>query len=134
MPSERPNGNRAWIETDARVLESRVQEVDFLGKPSREPKDRAYSDLVIKIQWSDQKGMTHSSQIEAPEDSSLFQLIEGDKVKIRFNPNRPDEFQVPGLGRDQAASALKRVIFAIVIFAVVILIWFGPDLLIAFSK
>jgi hypothetical protein len=128
-------GFNTWVKAEARVIESRVQAVDLAGNRTvNSAKRAAYSDAVIRFTWMDTGETTHSGEIRAPEDSSFFQLIEGDALPIKFNPRIPNEFYVPGLNRDQTASAVKRIVFAGVMFAVVIVVWFGPDLLIAFSR
>jgi hypothetical protein len=131
---EKISGIDKWIDAPAQVVESRVRDLDILGGPTSRKSGPIYSESFIRITWTDQRGVTHSGELEAPEESPLYQLIEGDTVQIRFNPATPDEFKVRGLARDQAASAAKKVIFAIVVGVVVILVWFGPDLLIIFSK
>lgn len=128
-------GCDAWVEVQARVVESHVKEVDLFGSEKLKLETGgAYSDSVIRIAWSDQAGSSQSAEIRAPEDSPLFQLIEGDSLTIKINPQKPDEFYVRGLGQDQAVSVLKRAVFGVVVIAVGILVWFGPDLVMAFSK
>jgi hypothetical protein len=128
-------GNDNWLDAQARVVESRVLATDLVGKPtSNSNSPAAYSDAVVRFEWTDQQGTVRSGQIIAPEESVLFQLIEGDPIPIKFNSLNPDEFRIEGLSRDRAVSLVKRIVFAVVVFAVAILVWFGPDLLIAFSK
>ena len=123
-------GREKWVETEARVTESSIRDLGLLVS---RPKS-TYNDALVRIVWTDGRGVTHEGQFEAPEESPLFQLIEGDTLPIKYNFSAADEFEVPGLARDQAASAAKKVVFALVVGAVVILVWFGPDLLIIFSK
>ena len=125
-----------WVETKARVIESRVRDLDVLGEPSPPAsKSKAvYSDAVIRVSWTDEQGLAHYGEFVAPEESPLFQLIEGDAVPITYNSSLPNEFSVRGLARDQAVSAVKKIVFAAVIGAAAILIWLGPDLLNFFSK
>lgn len=125
-----------WVKTEARVIESQVRDLDLLGEPSASTsKAKAvYSDAIVNISWTDQQGLTHQGQFVAPEESPLFQLIEGDSVPIGYNSSMPNEFSIRGLARDQAASAVKKVVFAVVVGAVAILVWFGPELLTFFSK
>ena len=127
-------GNDKWIDVEARVIESCVRDLDMLGGPSSKKTKPMYFAALVRIAWLDISGVTHSGEFEAPEDSPLFQLIEGDSIAIRYNPRAPDEFNVRGLARDQALSVAKKVVFATVVGAVVILVWFGPELPIIFSK
>ena len=128
-------GHRSWIPAEATVVESRVRAVDLAGKPVANSKaPTAFSDAVIRFTWLDQAGILHTRATIAPEDSPFFQLIEGDSFSISFNPQNPDEFEIAGLARDQAISSIKRIAIAVVIVAIGIVVWFGPDLLIAFSK
>ena len=125
-----------WAETDARVIESRVRDLDVLGEPSatNSRSQSVYSEAVLQISWTDEQGVSHVGQFLAPEESPHFQLIEGDAVPIRYNSSMPDEFSIRGLARDQAASTAKKIVFALVVGAAIILVWFGPDVLIFFSK
>ena len=134
--SKQIRSSNEWVDTQARVIESRVRGLGMLGGPSSDDSKTKpiYSDALVRITWTDELGVTHSGEFEAPEESPLYQLIEGDTFPIRYKSSAPDEFCVRGLAQDQAASAAKKIAFAIVVGAVVILVWFGPDLLIAFSK
>ena len=123
-----------WIETEARVIESQVRDLDVLGEPSADKSKSVYSDALVRVSWTDEQGVAHNGQFIAPEESQYFQLLEGDTVLINYNFSMPGEFSVRGLARDQAASAAKKIVFAIVVGAAVILVWFGPDVLIFFSK
>ena len=125
-----------WAETDARVIETRVRDLDVLGEPSatNSRSQSVYSEAVLRISWTDEQGVSHFGQFLAPEESPYFQLIEGDAVPISYNSSMPDEFSIRGLARDQAASAAKKIVFALVVGAVIVLVWFGPDVLIFFSK
>jgi hypothetical protein len=131
---EKLRGCDKWIDARALVLESRVRDLGMLGQPNSTDSKPIYSDVIVRISWTDDRGVSHSGELAAPEESPHFQLIEGDTVPIRYNPRAPSEFNVRGLASDQAASAVKKVVFAIVIGAVVFAVWFGPDLLIIFSK
>ena len=127
--------NDNWIEAQAKVVESRLCAVDLVGKSVRDSRSpAAYSDAIIRLTWVDQQNTVHSGEVTAPEDSPVFQLIEGESIAIKFNARNPDEFRIEGLSRAQAASAIKRIALAVVVFTVIILVWFGPDLVIAFSK
>ena len=125
-----------WADTDARVIESRVRDLDVLGEPSatNSRSQSVYSEAVLRISWTDEQGVSHVGQFLAPEESPHFQLIEGDTVPISYNSSMPDEFSIHGLARDQAASTAKKIVFALVVGAAIILVWFGPDILIFFSK
>jgi len=60
--------------------------------------------------------------------------LAGDELRPRVGGKRLQRGNVRGLARDQALSVAKKVVFATVVGAVVILVCFGPELLIIFSK
>lgn len=55
------------------------------------------SQAVCEIVWNDQRDFQHTGTFKAFEESPLYQLCEGDAVAIRFNPQNPAQFYVPGL-------------------------------------
>ena len=96
-----------------------------------------YSDSLIRIEWTGRDGEIHSGEFVAPEESSLFQLIEGDLVTIRYKSDEPNKFSIRGLASDNAASAAKKILFAAALFlvcAAAVLLYFLPEMLIIFSK
>jgi hypothetical protein len=91
---------------------------------------------VCKIVWEDQHRVQHTAGFEAYEESPLYQLTERDSISIRFNPDKPAEFYLPGLLQSRLARTWKMAIWAvlaILLFTAFVVAWFGPSILNAFS-
>jgi hypothetical protein len=112
---ERVRGYNEWTPTIATVQSSTVG-----------------SQSVCKIVWEDQHCIQHTATFKAFEESPLYQLREGDTVSIRFNPDRPGEFYLPGLFQSKLARTFRLGVCAIV-FILVFIALFGPDILSTFS-
>jgi len=92
--------------------------------------------VVCKIAWEDRHSIEHTAEFEVFEESPLYQLTERDTVKIRFNPEKPAEFYLPGLLQSKLARTWKLgiwAVLAILIFIGFVVAWFGPSILNAFS-
>lgn len=84
---------------------------------------------VCEITWQDSRGAGYSGRFKAFEESPLYQLSEGDAVGIRFNPENPTEFYVPGLIQSNLTRAWRlglyglMVTLLVVLALVVLLVW-----------
>ena len=131
----RLRGYQTWTPATATVHSSTVAGIGIGGSAEDTPK----KDKVVvgwesscRIAWADQHGAEHTGTFEAYEESPLYQLCDGDTVEIRFNPNRPDEFYVPGLLEARLTGAWKFGLFAVMMVlacAVIAMIWLGPNVL-----
>lgn len=131
---ERLHGYNNWMPAIATVQASRLESAGFGNSNSA---IRAIAlQSVCKIVWQDHNRVSHTAEFEVFEESSLYQLCEGDKVDIRFNPAKPDEFYLPGLLQSKLAKTWKLtfyvVLFALVVIAIAVA-WFGPAILDAVS-
>ena len=91
---------------------------------------------MCRIVWQDRQGIQHTAEFEVFEESPLYQLADRDTVSIRFNPKKPAEFYLPGLLQSKLARTWKLgiwAVLAILVFIGVVVAWFGPSLLRAFS-
>lgn len=131
-------GYNKWIPTSATVQSSALS-ADAFGTSSG---DRSKSERVVawqstcRIVWQDQQHNQHSGTFEAFEESPLYQLCDGDKVSIRFNPDKPAQFYLPGLLQSKLARTWKLAVFAVLALVVLIgliVAWFGPNILGVFS-
>jgi hypothetical protein len=132
---ERLCGYHKWTPTTATVLSSALAGVGLSGTVEGE----LQSDKIVvsweshcRIVWKDQQGAEHTAVFEVDEESPLYQLCDGDSVDIRFNPQKPDDYYLPGLLQARLVGAWKFGLFAATIVLVCIacvLAWFGPNLL-----
>lgn len=130
---EHLRGYNKWTPAEATVQANSVSEIEF-GKNNTKQSVAWQSEC--KIGWQDQDQVAHNAEFEVFEESPLYQLCEGDKVNIRFNPRKPDQYYLPGLIQSRLAKAWKLTIFGALFILVLIGIavaWFGPNILSAFS-
>lgn len=132
---ERLCGYDNWTPATATVLSSSLAGVGVGGSVEAMPKK---GEVVVgwksccRIAWADHDGAQHTATFEAYEESPLYQLCDGDTVDIRFNPDHPDEFYLPGLLQSRLVSAWKFGLFAVMIVLACILVvaqWVGPNVI-----
>lgn len=131
---ERLRGYDKWTTTIATVQASRLEGAGF-GIGDQTVREIAFQS-VCNIVWKDRDRVPHSAEFEVFEESSLYQLCEGDTVDIRINPAKPDEFYLPGLLQSKLAKIWKLTIYVVLFILVAIAIvaaWFGPNILSAIS-
>jgi len=90
---ERIRGYNRWVPVEATISSSEMEDhvVEGRGGPSH---------LYVsadKLSWVDAQGNRHTGECIVPSDSSLYQLIGGEKVPIRYDPSNPDDFYFPAL-------------------------------------
>ena len=130
---EHLRGYHNWTPTKATVQSSTLSGVEF-GRDAS--KQTVAWQSVCRIVWQDRDRVPHRAEFEVFEESSLYQLCDGDTVDIRFNPQKPDQFYLPGLIQSRLAKVWKLSIFAVLFVLVIIavaVVWFGPHILNAFS-
>ncbi|MGD0786747.1 MAG: hypothetical protein ABR898_02100 [Terracidiphilus sp.] len=136
---EHLRGYDRWTSAVATVQSSALAGVGF-GDACEEKNGKKYGvgwQLVCKIVWQDNHCIQHAAEFEAFEESPLYQLCEGDTVKIRFNPDRPAEFYLPGILQSNLARTWKLGVFAVMAILVVsalVIAWFGAEIMNAVSR
>jgi hypothetical protein len=117
---ERLRGYDKWIQTEATIQSSdlnemeigKVRDYSLVGSQSVEEWN---SSCVLA--WTDKSGNSHEAEFDVAEDSPLFQLYDGQKVAIRYNPANPDQFYLRGVSASKVHTWFKQVgIFLINIF------------------
>jgi hypothetical protein len=116
---ERLRGYDKWIETEATIESSHLDEViagaTRSGKPIYEWQGNE------EISWVDKDGVQQCEPLAVSENSPVFQMYEGNPLVIRYNPDSPSDFYV----REQLRYQLKigmRVFAAILVAVCVILV------------
>jgi hypothetical protein len=135
---ENLRGYDKWTPTVATVQSSTLTPVQFGDvKEGKDGNEQAIAwQSVCKIVWEDRHCIQHTAEFELFEESPLYQLTDRDTVSIRFNPNKPAEFYLPGLLQSRLARTWKLgiwAVLAILVFIGVVVAWFGPGILNAFS-
>jgi hypothetical protein len=103
---ERLRGYDRWIQTEATVESSNVEEIIDGFDPRSETTTstrHGYEELV----WNDGSGIVWKREVDVGEDSPLFQLYDGKSVTIRLNPTSPGECYVRELLRDHVNLVAK---------------------------
>ena len=116
---ERFRGYDHWISTEAIIESSQMEEhvYTYRGLTSHVYGSRD------RLVWADMQGNRHTGDCEIPDDSPLSQLIEHEKVAIRYNPDNPDEYYFPELKKAQLHHNLAQVGITIIFLAVVLSLW-----------
>jgi hypothetical protein len=117
---ERLRGYDKWIPTEAKVESSKVKE-------TLDPESGyiAYSsgDLLV---WTDQQGEHQRAYFTVPDDSPLYQLVEGATVTIRYNPADPYQYYLRELLQTRIHMAVSRAIVIFLIVGLFIVVsWLG---------
>jgi hypothetical protein len=112
---ERFRGYDKWIPAEATVETSRVSSYhDRSG-------DHETSRDVLK--FIDAQGETQRLSFCVPGDSPLYQLVDGSKIDIRYNPSNPDEYYLRELLQTRVHAVVKR--FSVALFMLVFLFLSG---------
>ncbi len=125
---ERLRGYDKWIETKAKVRSSTEQKTEQYYR-GRKYEIRSSDDGLA---WTDTQGVEHSANFDVPEDSPLYQLIGGESVTIRYDPQDPNRFYYPDLLSSKvkvfahSAYLLLLLVILLVVPAVLFRFTFGP--------
>ncbi len=117
---ERLRGYDKWIETTATFESAHVFE-ELPTLIAMETISYTY-DSYDTIAWIDQKGETHRTDFRVPDDSPIYQLVDGNKTTIRYNPADPDRFYYPELLRTRIATLTKRIAIGVFFVAIILLL------------
>ncbi|MDE3199472.1 MAG: DUF3592 domain-containing protein [Acidobacteriota bacterium] len=115
---EKLRGYDKWVETTAIIQSSRISE-EQIGTARVGFGNLSAGDAVTEnvssdaIAWKDHSGSLHNAQFKVDEDSPLFQLYDGQSVKIRYNPANPDQFYLRGLERARASMFFFAVVLPV---------------------
>jgi hypothetical protein len=119
---ERVRGYDKWIQADARIESSNLEETEHYDRYGKQIESSWKSD--DEIVWTDQMGQEQRADFDVPEESPIYQLVDGETVTIRYNPAKPEEFYYRELLRTRVHTAFKlTLIYACVIgFSLLIVI------------
>lgn len=114
-------GYDKWILTEATVQKATLSRVGEVGNgKSNQPVALGWESLC-EIRWEDQNQIEHTATFHAFEESALYQLCEGDKVNIRFDPTKPSEYYLPGLIQSELTRTWKSTVWALMLLVLGIL-------------
>jgi hypothetical protein len=121
---ERLRGYDKWVQTEAKIESSQVrrQPVDepfYAMKATGSGYENVVGDVIT---WVDDRGEHQYATFDVTQDSKLSQLLDGDSVKIRYDPAQPDRFYYRDLLRYQVSVAVWSAFSAIIVAPVFILV------------
>jgi hypothetical protein len=126
---ERLRGYDKWIETEAEVKSAELSKITFPG--SKDPRKKQENAIAwnseCRFVWQDPTSEQHAGSFVADEESSLYQLSEGEKFSIRINPRNPEDFYIRGLLESDVMSAWKAVLGFTLMFLILTL-FFLPEI------
>ncbi|MGD0729937.1 MAG: DUF3592 domain-containing protein [Terracidiphilus sp.] len=108
---EHLQGYDKWIQTEATIKSSSLAEAE-IGKVRNtrqmdgQPVDEWRSTSVLS--WTDLSGKTQEAAYSVDEDSPLFQMYDGQRVTIRYNPASADQFYLRGVSQSKAHTWFKK--------------------------
>jgi hypothetical protein len=112
---ERLRGYDKWVQTEAKIKSATEQTTEEYYKGQRYEIRSSNDELV----WTDAQGVEHISEFGVPEDSPLFQMIGGETVTIRYDPEDPERFFFPDLMRGKAQTFVRNVKILLLLIALI---------------
>jgi hypothetical protein len=112
---ERLRGYDKWIETTASFESAELEKTAHTDRGGNVSYTWSSFDTIA---WTDQKGATHRAEFRVPDDSPIYQLVDGNKATIRYNPADPDHFYYPDLLHTRIATLMKRIGLTLLFLAV----------------
>lgn len=107
-------GYDKWIETNATIASASVEEIRHKERSWGTYTTYGSGDVLI---WTDQAGRERRGFFRIPDGSSLYKLLGGDAVVIRYNPQDPDQFYMRELLRTRLNTAARRILVPLVLIA-----------------
>ena len=112
---ERILGYDKWPETTANVEAAELEKTPHNGRDGSV--SYTYKSLDT-ISWADESGAIHRATFRDPDDSPIYQLVDGNQAAIRYEPTQPDRFYYPDLFRTRIATVLQRIGYTILFLGV----------------
>jgi hypothetical protein len=115
---ERLLGYDKWIETTATFEAADVQKTPHHSRDGSVSYTYTSFDTIL---WADQSGATHRADFKVPDDSPIYQMVDGNQATIRYDPTQPDRFYYPDLFRTRIATVLQRIGYTILFLVILTL-------------
>ncbi|MGA2349226.1 MAG: hypothetical protein ABSF70_02235 [Terracidiphilus sp.] len=115
---ERLRGYDKWIQTDAKVESSLVEKTAHVDGDGIAYETYDSSDVLL---WADQHGENQRAYFTVPADSPLYQLIGGESISIRYNPEIPDQYYLRELFLTRIRKAAIQVAILPLLIGIAIL-------------
>ncbi len=115
---ERLRGYDRWIETTARFEAADVKKSVHVDSWGRRKAHYASSDTIA---WTDQQGNTHRDSFRVSEGSSLYLMVDGEQVTIRYDPARPRRYYYRALFVSRLRSNVAAILMVLGLIALLVL-------------
>jgi len=110
---ERLRGYDKWIQTEARIKSSTVEQTSRIRKGARQ-----FKWVTTKvITWTDSSGESQIAQYTVPGGSPMYQPTGGEMVTIHYNPAKPEEFYYREFLRTRVHTVVKIIIGVLLFLA-----------------
>ena len=70
--------------------------------------------------WIDRQGNRQTGFCRVPDDSPLYQLVGGEKIAIRHNPDKPEEYYFPELLKSRLRHNLSQIAFLVLFLSLIL--------------
>jgi hypothetical protein len=114
---ERLRGYDKWVETQAKIESSNVKRTSHTDRAGNVSYTWSSGDTLV---WADSQGDQRRAEFKVDDESPLYQLVGGESVTIRYDPQNPDHFYF----RDLLQSRVRRF-FQLVLYAMLGLTFFA---------
>jgi hypothetical protein len=115
---ERLRGYDKWVQTEATIKSSHLDEVIVAATRSGEPIYGWQGNE--EISWVDKDGVQQCEPLAVSENSPVFKMYDGNPVVIRYNPASPYNFYVREQLRYQVNLGAKILLASLVAAGVIL--------------
>ena len=109
---ERLRGFDKWVEAEARIVSSEVEETEHSNRYGKITYTYASGEVLA---WTDGSGKEQSASFKVPDSSPLYQMMDGQSLRIRYNPKNPAEFYLRELFQSQLLTGVKTVLLVLIV-------------------
>ncbi len=114
---ERLRGYDKWVEAVAKVESSQVGETAHTQRSGNVSYTYDSDDVLV---WTDHQGAAQRAYFRIPDDSPLYQLVDGAAITIRYNPANPEQYYLRDLLQTRVHTTVKSVPITLLFIAVVV--------------
>jgi hypothetical protein len=109
---ERLRGSDRWIETTANFTTANLEKTTHVDKSGNVSSTWGSLDTIA---WTDRFGTEHSADFRVPDSSPIYQMIDGDKATIRYDPTNPERYYYRDLFKSRVVNAMKKMLWTLAI-------------------
>jgi hypothetical protein len=121
---ERLRGYDMWIQTEATIQSSEMIGLKagwFRDIETTNTREIQQWRVKCVVSWTNLSSKLYTVKYSVPDSSRLFQLFEGEKVTIHYNPDNPNEYYFRDLFLSRARIVIQKTIL-ILFYAGVLLL------------